>query len=94
MTDQLIITNEADQSEFVAVLNGQRVGVLQYRRSDDVIDLQHTIVEPAVGGRGVGSTLVKAALDHACAEGLSVIPTCTFIPPYVAKHPEYQDLLR
>ena len=48
---------------------------------------------PQAQGQGVGSRLVKAALDDARAKGLKVAPRCPFASAYMGRHPEYNDLL-
>ena len=48
------------------------LAVAYYRPSPGVITFTHTEVPPELGGRGVGSTLVKGALDLARAQGLKV----------------------
>ena len=42
---------------------------LYYRIAPGVITLRHTEVPPALGGRGVGSRLARAALEDARARG-------------------------
>jgi predicted GNAT family acetyltransferase len=64
-----------------------------YRLADGVITFTHTEVPPALGGRGVGSALVKGALDAVRARGLKVKPLCPFVRGYIERHPEFQDLL-
>ena len=46
-----------------------------------------------LGGRGLGSQLVKFALDYAKSENKKIIASCSFVASYVDKHPEYQDLV-
>lgn len=87
------IVHATDRSEFIASDERGEIGKLQYVLGDGVIDLRHTVVQPAAEGHGVGSHLVTAALDHARATGLRVIPTCTFVPGVIARHPEYADLV-
>src|SRR5438477_1446990 len=67
--------------------------VLTYRLRNNLLDIRTTYVPPAARGRGTGGALVEAALRHARAEGLKVIPTCSYVGPWVAAHPEYRDLL-
>jgi predicted GNAT family acetyltransferase len=50
--------------------------------------LVHTEVPPALRGRHLGDTLVKAAFDHARAERLRVVAVCPFVRAYLRKHPE------
>lgn len=61
--------------------------------ADDTLIFDHTIVPDAVGGQGIGSALVKHALDYAQAEGKRVVPQCPFVGDYIQKHPEYKSLL-
>lgn len=54
----------------------------------------HTEIDPAYGGKGVGGTLARAALDDVRARGMHIIPRCEFIRGWIDKHPEYEDLVR
>ena len=54
----------------------------------------HTEVPPELGGKGVGSALVKGALDQVRAEGLEVVAQCPFVKAWIGKHPAYADLLQ
>jgi predicted GNAT family acetyltransferase len=64
-----------------------------YRFEGDDIVFYHTVVPDALSGRGVGSMLVRGALDQVRAKGLKVVATCPFVHAYIEKHPEVQDLL-
>jgi len=68
-------------------------GFLTYELRDGAIVFTHTIVPQALEGRGIGSRIVKAGLDHARAEGLKVVPLCSFVRSYIGRHADYQDLL-
>jgi hypothetical protein len=65
-----------------------------YEISGNVITFIHTEVPPELGGKGVGSKLVKGALDQVRADGLKVIAQCPFVKAYIEKHPDYADLLK
>lgn len=69
------------------------VGKAWYRLSPGTITFTHTDVPKELAGKGVGSKLARAALDHARAENLRVVPLCPFIAAYIDKHPEYADLV-
>ncbi|MFE1995086.1 GNAT family N-acetyltransferase [Streptomyces parvulus] len=68
-------------------------GVAEYIRTPELIAFVHTEVEADYEGVGVGSALVRAALDEARAAHLRVLATCPFFAGWIARHPEYQDLL-
>lgn len=69
------------------------VAFAAYEPSAGAIRFTHTIVPEALGGKGVGSRLIKAALDDVRAQGLKVVPQCSFVAGYIDRHPDYQDLL-
>ena len=66
---------------------------LYYRLEPGTITLVHTEVPQELGGRGVGSTLVRGALEAIRAQGLKVSAKCPFVAAYLGKHPEFNDLV-
>ena len=58
-----------------------------------MITLVHTDVDPKWEGQGVGSELVRGALDDLRARGLKVRPLCPFVAAFIRRHPEYEDLV-
>jgi len=74
--------------------DGALAGFADYEVGDGVIVFPHTKVDPAFEGMGVGSTIVREALDAVRARGgLKVEPICPFVDVWIQRHPEYQDLL-
>ncbi len=72
---------------------GHLAGFAAYQRADHLVVLTHTEVDPAFEGRGVGSALVRGALDDLRARGVPVLPLCPFVRAFLGRHPEYQDVL-
>ena len=72
---------------------GALAGFADYRAEDGRVVFTHTVVEPAFEGRGVGSALVRTALDDARARGLRVVPRCPFFRSWIESHPDYADLV-
>ena len=68
-------------------------GRITYQRRGNVIDLQHTVVSPALEGRRIAGKLAAFALDYARAEHLRVIPSCPYVHAYIERHPQYADLV-
>ena len=83
--------NRAEQ-EFEMMVDGKRA-VAAYQREGGVITFTHTKVPPAIEGHGIGSKLIRFALDAARDERLKVDPQCPFVASYIERHPEYRDLL-
>lgn len=67
--------------------------VLEYAREGRRVVLTHTEVPEALAGHGVGSALVRGALDLLRAEGAQAVPRCEFAAAWIARRPEYQDLV-
>ena len=66
----------------------------EYQRGGGVLTIMHTEVPKELGGRGIGSTLIKGVLDIARAQDLKVKPLCPFAKGYIDRHSEYVDLLK
>ena len=49
---------------------------------------------PELGGKGIGSRLIKGALDQVRGDGLKVIAECQFVKGFIGKNPAYRDLLK
>lgn len=76
------------------ILDGDAVGAfLQYEPHGSVVDFVHTETVGGHEGRGLGSALVRGALDDARRRGWQVRPFCPFVRAYIAKRPEYHDLV-
>ena len=66
---------------------------IDYRRAGNVVTLAYAYVPPDLRGRGVGAALVAGALRLARERGEKIIPECSYVAAYVARHPRDQDLL-
>jgi len=87
------VVNNPAQHRYELVVDGH-LAATYYKLSDGVITFIHTEVPKELGGKGVGSQLIKGALDQVRVDGLKVIPECPFVKAYIDKHPEYADLLK
>lgn len=82
------------KTQFVARLEDGRA-VLDYELLDDGSwDMTHTYVPEKDRNQGIGSELVRWALDRASEEDRQVIPTCPFVSSFIGENPEYRALLR
>ena len=57
------------------------------------IYLTHTEVPSALEGKGVGSSLVRLALEDIERQQLRLVPLCPFVAGYVQKHSEWKRLV-
>jgi uncharacterized protein len=87
------VVDVPELSRFEIRLGEEVAGFTAYRRHPPFITFTHTEVDRRFEGQGLGGRLVSAALDATRAEGLSVIPLCPFVREYIARHPDYLDLV-
>ena len=88
----LNITNNTLKHRFEVEV-GSKTAFLNYLMRDKTMTLTHTEVPSSLSGRGVGTALAKAALDHAVQQGLRVVPQCSFVADFVNTHPQYQSIV-
>ena len=88
------VTDVAERRRYEIAVDGVLVGIAEYRRRPGVISFIHTEIDPSRMGEGLGTLLVKAALNSARAEGLAVLPYCPFVRNFIDRHRgEYLDLV-
>jgi predicted GNAT family acetyltransferase len=89
----LAVRDNPEELRYEALRDGRLVGIIRYRTEPGVVVLVHTEVDEAVEGTGVGSQLVRGALDDLRARGLRVVPLCPFVAAYLRRHPESADIV-
>jgi hypothetical protein len=92
MSTSFEVVHNAAASRFEARIEGLLCRA-DYRFDGAVMRIFHTEVPPALEGRGIAAALVRAALDHAAANGLKVAPQCSYVRAYMRRHPETHGLL-
>lgn len=85
--------HDPDGSRFVVTVDGGEKGFTVYRHRGGRWIFVHTEIDDSVGGLGLGSTVVRTALDHIRTTGESVVPLCPFVAGWIERHPEYEDLV-
>jgi predicted GNAT family acetyltransferase len=88
-----VVVNNRARHRYELAVDGH-IAATYYAIADGVITFIHTEVPPELGGRGIGSKLIKGALDQVRADGLKVIAQCPFVKAYIDKHADYADLLK
>jgi predicted GNAT family acetyltransferase len=75
------------RSRFETTVDGV-TAFLTFHRNGKRLVLIHTETPQALEGRGVGSALVRFALDYARSNDLTVVPQCPFVRSYLERHPD------
>lgn len=63
-----------------------RAGAAYFVDRDSERIFHHTIVGDEYAGRGLGSILVRSALEDTKSQGLTVIPTCQFVASWIERN--------
>ncbi|GGC38532.1 hypothetical protein GCM10011371_27440 [Novosphingobium marinum] len=95
MTGKVTITthDEGKHGEYHARLEGHdETGRLTWVERDGVRVAEHTIVPPAIGGRGVAARLVERMVEDAREEGFKIKPVCSYVVAAFDKHPDWADI--
>jgi predicted GNAT family acetyltransferase len=90
---ELRVEENPQQRRYEVYVGDRLGGFTAYRKRGDALVFTHTEIEPDLEGGGVGSRLVRGALDDVRAQGLKLVPLCPFVAAYVRRHPEYANLL-
>ncbi|SKA26063.1 GNAT family N-acetyltransferase [Consotaella salsifontis] len=57
-----------------------------------IVVFDHTFVPQALRGRGLAGELVKAGVEWAKAEGLKVVPQCSYVAAEFRRHADYREI--
>jgi predicted GNAT family acetyltransferase len=91
--DTITVGHAPDRHRYELRDDAEVIGVLTYRLPDDEhVDLVHTEVDDAYGGRGLASRLVAFAIADISAQGRRIIPHCPYVQSWLKKHPGYGDI--
>jgi len=91
--NNLDIKHDVDKHLFYVKVKGGNAELTYDRHSNEYLDYKETYVPTDSRKLGVGSALVKHALDFAKNRDLKVKPSCPFISDYIKEHEEYAEVV-
>lgn len=86
------VVEKPGENRFELALEGG-TAVVAYRMDGNRLVLIHTEVPDQFAGQGVGSRLAKGVFELIRASGRKAVVRCPFLKAWVAKHPEYDDIV-
>ena len=88
------IEDNVTHSRFDLFVADELIGILGYRDGEDgAVAFMHTVVVEDYGDRGWAGVLVRGALNTARDRGWRIVPICTYVRRYLARRPEFLDLV-
>lgn len=87
------IWDDTEDHRYRIEVDGHRAGMAVYHLRGGKHFFVHTEVDDEFSGRGLGTQLVKYALDDVSAKGGKLVPLCPLFAAYIKRHPEYDDLV-
>lgn len=88
------VMDRPDRERYEIKADGELAGFVDYTLAPGTITFTHTEIDGSFEGKGVGSALVRQALDDVRERQLTVSPVCPFVGAWIERHPDYLDLLR
>jgi predicted GNAT family acetyltransferase len=82
-----------ERSRYELVVDGEVLGIAEYRVQGDFVLLPHTVIDSAHRGQGLGDVLVERVMSDVRSQGKKVVPLCWFVADYVERHEEDADLV-
>jgi uncharacterized protein len=89
----LEVADNPDKARFEILADGELAGFVLYHLRGNEIAFTHTETDDRFQGQGVASRLVRSSLDAARDRHLAVLPYCPYVRSWIARHPEYADLV-
>lgn len=87
------VVDDTENKRYEIRVDGEVAAFAEYILTSELITFTHTEVDPRHEGRGLGSALVRGALDDVRGRGLDVLPLCPFVKGWIQRHPDYADLV-
>lgn len=94
MADGDVVRNDPDRSRYVLMRGDEELGFAAYETGPrGELVFTHTEIDPDKQEKGLGSQLVRGALDDVRANSdARVVAKCPFVFRFISEHEEYQDL--
>ena len=88
-------TEEETKGAFELFEGEKKLGEVTYSRAgESMIILDHTDVDPAFKGQGIGRTIIMELVDYARENGIKILPLCPFAASVFQKEESIRDVLK
>jgi len=80
------------QNRFELEVDG-KVVYANYRRNGSTLYIPYVEAPPSLRGTGAAGRLMQGVMERARAEGLKVVPICSYAALWVRRHKEFHDVV-
>ncbi|WP_411091689.1 GNAT family N-acetyltransferase [Streptomyces sp. 049-1] len=91
-TSTTTVERADDDSRYEILVDGRRAGLTAYRDLGEQRVFFHTEIDEAFAGQGLGTRLVRQALDDVRASGMRIVPVCPYVAKFLKRHGEFADI--
>jgi uncharacterized protein len=90
---EIVQQNDVKKGAFLAKDGDKTAGEMSYTwAGPDKFIIDHTEVDEAYGGKGIGKQLVMKAVEFAREQNVKIMPLCPFARKVFSVTPEIQDV--
>ena len=89
----LSVVDRPDAGRYELHLDGELVGLADYRLSDGVVTIPHVETDPAHRGQGFAARLMAGIVDDVRTRDLRIRPVCPYAVSYLREHPDDGDVV-
>ncbi|WP_373524397.1 GNAT family N-acetyltransferase [Aquiflexum sp.] len=92
---KILLKEDSNKGLAMARENEKRDGMMTYSIAGDaLIIIDHTEVDPAYYGKGVGKQMLYKIVDMAREKNIKILPLCPFAASMFKKLDEIKDVLK
>ena len=86
------LIDNAEKKQYEFHVDGQSPKI-EYIKTKDKIYLTHTEVPKGLEGKGIGTELIRQALNDIKEKEFTLVPLCPFVALFIKRNPEYKQLV-
>ncbi|MFC3199454.1 GNAT family N-acetyltransferase [Parapedobacter deserti] len=92
---EVLLKEDGAKGFAMARANDKRAGMMTYSiAGPELIIIDHTEVEQAYNGRGLGKQMLYKIVEMARAKSIKIIPLCPFAASMFKKSADIKDVLK
>ncbi|WP_336632369.1 MULTISPECIES: GNAT family N-acetyltransferase [unclassified Microbacterium] len=84
MSENVQVVRNDEAQRYEITVDGTVAGFTEFEPdAEGRLVFPHTSIDPAFGGRGLGTRLIAEAMADVAARGETVVPVCSFVVKYL-----------